>query len=227
MCGRFVVSYTYDELVSFLQGAFEIQEVDLIDWKPRYNVAPGQDVLSVIYDGKKYRAGTLRWGFVPSWSKDTNIGYKMINARGETLDSKPSFKDSFHQKRCILLADAFYEWKRVGSQKQPMCIQMHDQRMFLLAGLWSKTVQSDGKALYTTTIVTTSSNKLMKDIHDRMPVILSLEDAMAWLDIDTPINDVKEMIHPYDSGQMMMYPVSTLVNSVKNDSLECMMPLQK
>ncbi|QMS85565.1 SOS response-associated peptidase [Candidatus Xianfuyuplasma coldseepsis] len=227
MCGRFVVSYTYDELVSFLQGAFDIQEVDLIDWEPRYNVAPGQEVLSVIHDGKQYRAGTLRWGFVPSWSKDSNSGYKMINARGETIDKKPSFKESFQQKRCVLLADAFYEWKRVGSSKQPMCIQMNDQRMFLLAGLWSRTIQEDGSALFTTTIVTTSSNSLMEDVHDRMPAILSVEDAMTWLDSSTPIGDVKELIHPYDSDQMMMYPVSTMVNSVKNDSIECMIPLQK
>ena len=118
-----------------------------------------------------YRSGTLKWGFVPSWSKDPNIGYKMINARGETIADKPSFRDSFEHKRCVLLADAFYEWKRTGSEKQPMCIRMNDEKMFLLAGLWSRYVNEQGKKTFTTTIVTTSNNELMENIHDRMPVI--------------------------------------------------------
>lgn len=227
MCGRFVVSYTYDELVSFLNNAFDIDEVDLGEWQPRYNVAPGQDVLSVIHDGKRYRAGMLRWGFIPSWSKDPTIGYKMINARGETIAEKASFKDSFQHKRCVLLADAFYEWKRVGKEKQPMCIQMKDQRMFLLAGLWSSYVQEDGSKLFTTTIVTTQNNKLMEDVHNRMPVILGMEEALKWLDNDTQREELLDLIEPFDGSLMKMYPVQSLVNSVKNDSAECIVPLQK
>jgi putative SOS response-associated peptidase YedK len=227
MCGRFVVSYTYDELVQFLQNTFDIEEFGLDDWTPRYNVAPGQDVLSVIHDGKKYRAGSLKWGLVPSWSKDPNIGYKMINARGETLSEKPSFKSSFESKRCVLLADAFYEWKREGSSKQPMVIQMKDKQMFLLAGLWSSYTQEDGSKLYTTSIVTTHNNELMEGLHDRMPVLLDLNDAVSWLDTNQhDTSFLQTLIQPYDSSKMMMYPVSSKVNKVDYDQPDCLDEIQ-
>lgn len=228
MCGRFIVSYTYDELVHFLQESFNIFDFEMNVDVPRYNIAPGQDVIAVIHVNNRYRAGNLRWGLVPSFSKDAKVGYKMINARSETLASRPSFKNSYQFKRCVILADGFYEWKRSGSQKQPMLIQMKDKKMFLFAGLWSSHKRDDGSTLYTTTIITTKANEMMSDIHDRMPVILDKNQALEWLDYTvTNTKNLQTLLHQYNSDKMTYHPVSSIVNNAKNDTIECMQPIQE
>ena len=228
MCGRFVVSYTYQELLAFLGNAFDIFDLDVEIEVPRYNIAPGQKVLSVISDGTCYRAGTLQWGLVPSWAKDESIGYKMINARSETLAEKPSYKDSFYHKRCLILADGFYEWKKDGTKKSPMYIQTKEKKMFLLAGLWSSKQRDDGSTLFTTTIITTKANEMMSDLHDRMPVILDIGQAKEWL--NPTIQDratLQSLLTQYPSDQMSYYEVSSLVNSWKNDTVELIQPIEK
>jgi len=221
MCGRFVVSYTYEQLLSFLDDTFDIETVNLDIQVPSYNVAPGQQVVSVLHDGKKYRAGTLRWGLVPPFSKDEKSGYKMINARSETVRSKPSFKTSFKHKRCVILANGFYEWKRDSGSKVPQYIKLNTEDMFVFAGLYSSFKRTDGSVLYTTTILTTEANELMKDIHDRMPVILTVKDAKKWLNARQTEDQLESLLTQYPSKDMSYYEVSTLVNNASNDQIEC------
>lgn len=222
MCGRFVVSYTYDQLVAFLGNAFDIFDLDENVAIPNYNVAPGQQVISVISDGTNYRVGTLKWGLVPSFSKDEKSGYKMINARRETIHIKPSFKQSFFQKRCVILANGFYEWKRKDGSKKPHYITLNDQEMFLMAGLWSGYQKEDGSMLYTTTIITTEANEKMSDLHDRMPVILDLDAARVWLNPkERNIEILDSLLTQYPNELIDYYEVSNLVNNVRNNDVEC------
>lgn len=225
MCGRFVVSYTYQELLNFLGNAFDIFDVDPSIDIPKYNIAPGQQVLSVISDGVSFRAGQLKWGLVPSFSKDENIGYKMINARSETLNTRQAFKSALKSKRCVILANGFYEWKRQNGTKQPMYIKVDDQEMFMFAGLWSSYKKEDGSTLYTTTIITTEANELMSDIHDRMPVILNPEQAKQWLKRDQDSGVLQSLLTQYPSNKMSYYEVSPYVNKAGNEGIECITPV--
>ncbi len=222
MCGRFIVSYTYEELEMFLQNHYSIFDFKDDTYKPRYNVAPGQQVLSIISDGKAYRAGNFKWGFVPFFAKDENIGYSMINARSETVHQKSAFKTSFKQKRCIILSDGFYEWKREGKTKTPMLVQLKNKQLYAYAGLWSAYKKDDGTTVYSTTILTTNANTIMQDIHDRMPVILDEEDAKKWL--DTSIQDEElllGLLKQYQSDKMTVRQVSSYVNKVSNEGEKC------
>ena len=228
MCGRFVVSYTYDELMHFLGETFQIFDLDLDINLPRYNIAPGQKVLAVLSDGEQYRAGTLKWGLVPHWAKDESIGFRMINARSETIDTKASFKEPLRSKRCVILADGFYEWKREGDKKRPMYIHLEGKKMFLFAGLWSTYRREDGSKLHTTTIITTEANELMSDLHDRMPVILTLDQAKEWLNpATTNTLRLKQLLWQYPSDKMAYYEVSPIVNSWKNDTPACVEPVEQ
>ncbi len=221
MCGRFIVSYTYDELVNFMSNTFDIFDLDSDIQVPRYNVAPGQQVISVISDGEKFRTGTFKWGFIPGFAKDKNIGYKMINARVEGIKDKVAFKDSFVNKRCVILADGYYEWQKDGQKKIPYLIQKNRKQMFMFAGLWSK-FENDTETLYTTTIITTQANELLSDVHHRMPIILSEENAKMWL--DRTIKDEKRLISILDNNDnadLFKIEVSDFVNSVKNESPKC------
>ncbi len=222
MCGRFTITVTMDELKDYLSEYYDIQDVQSDFEVPRYNVAPGQEVVSIINDGTKNRVGLLRWGLIPSFAKDEKSSYATINAKAETLHEKPSFKGSFEHKRCIILADGFYEWKKGKDQKQPLRILMKDKKIFPIAGLWSTFTKDDGSKLYTTTIITTKSNELMADIHDRMPVILSEDNKKTWLDPHvSDLNQLRLMLKPYEPTLMYAYPVSNIVNSSKNDIKEC------
>ena len=222
MCGRFTITVTMDELRDYLSEYYDIQDVKSDFEVPRYNVAPGQEVISIINDGSKNRVGLLKWGFIPPFTKDEKNSYSTINAKAETLHEKPSFKGSFEHKRCIILADGFYEWKRDKDQKQPLRVLMKDKKIFPIAGLWSTYTKSDGSKLYTTTIITTQANELMTDIHDRMPVILSEDNKKKWLDPHvSDLDQLKSMLKPYASSFMYAYPVSDIVNNSKNDMKEC------
>jgi len=218
MCGRFTIVVSIDELM--LRYLIE-QPMDRYHL-PRYNVAPMQNVWAVVHDGKKNRLGQLRWGLVPSWASDDKIGSKMINARRETLLEKPSFKTLVRRKRAIVPADGFYEWKKSGNRKQPMRITMKDGSLFSMAGLYDTWQASDGRKISTCTIITTTPNSLMADIHDRMPVILRPEDEAAWLDRgNEDVGALTELLRPFSAEAMRAYPVSPIVGNVKNDSPEC------
>ncbi|WP_019123730.1 SOS response-associated peptidase [Brevibacillus massiliensis] len=217
MCGRFSL---FANPLDFM-SEFEIDQLPF-DWNPRYNIAPGQMIPAVIADGGKRRAGQLRWGLVPSWAKDEKIGYKMINARAETLQEKPAFRRLFEKKRCIIPADGFYEWKQLDKGKQPMRITLKDDGLFAFAGLFDTWTSPAGENVHSCTIITTKPNELVAEIHDRMPVILKKEDVGTWLDRERYDTDLlQSLLVPYDAEQMMAYPVASTVNSPKNDLPEC------
>ncbi|WP_077617363.1 SOS response-associated peptidase [Bacillus sinesaloumensis] len=217
MCGRFTLSAEFDEILN----RFDIEaaiEQDL--YTASFNIAPSHSVLSVINDGKRNRLGYLRWGFVPSWAKDEKIGYKMINARAETLAEKPSFRQAFKQRRCLVIADSFYEWKKdANNLKTPMRIKLKSEELFAMAGIWERWNSPDGKTLFSCSIITTTPNELMKDIHNRMPVILKKEDEKTWLDPSLDdVSVVSHLLKPLHADAMEAYEVSSLVNSPRNNS---------
>ncbi len=217
MCGRFTLFAEFDDILE----RFDIEaaiEQDL--YIPSFNIAPSQSVLSVINDGRRNRLGYLRWGFVPSWAKDEKIGYKMINARSETLAEKPSFRQAFKHRRCLVIADSFYEWKKGANKtKTPMRIKLKTDQLFAMAGVWERWKSPDGNTLFSCSIITTSPNEVMKDIHDRMPVILQKEDEKKWLDPSLDdVSKVSQLLKPFAADDMEAFEVSALVNSPRNNS---------
>jgi putative SOS response-associated peptidase YedK len=219
VCGRF--SLTVSEEIIQQYFPFEFPKKVL----PRYNIAPGQEVLAVISDGEKITGKMLKWGLVPYWASDPKIGFKMINARTETVDEKASFKQAFKKRRCLVLADGFYEWKKEGNKKIPYRFTLKSERPFAFAGLW-ESWDKHGDPMYTCTIITTKTNELVKAIHERMPVILPKEWEEVWL--DPALDDteyLKSLLQPYPAEEMNMYEVSTVVNSAKNDVEECVKPV--
>jgi putative SOS response-associated peptidase YedK len=219
MCGRF----SLHQIAARLAEVFDVPEPN---WTPRYNIAPTQPVLAVgltvgQHGGDSARAARLlRWGLIPSWAKEETIGSKLINARSETVAEKPSFRSAFKQRRCLILADGFYEWKRMPSKKQPYYFQRTDQEPFAFAGLWEHW-HREGLTIDSCTILTTEANALLQPIHDRMPVILSPEDYDRWLDPGTPPVELQTLLRPADPDAMQTYPVSPLVNRPSYDSADC------
>ncbi|RNB79041.1 SOS response-associated peptidase [Brevibacillus panacihumi] len=217
MCGRFTFVVSPDEIME----RFELDSIPF-DLPPRYNIAPGQNIPAIIEDKGQRRIGQLRWGLVPSWASDAKGGYKMINARAETLTEKPAFRRLFERKRCIIPADGFYEWQQRPSGKQPMRIMMRNGEPFAFAGLFDTWSSPEGEKIHTCTIITTRPNEVLKDIHDRMPVILRQEDEEIWLDRERyDASLLQSLLVPYDPDQMRAYPVPAMVGSPKNDMPEC------
>jgi putative SOS response-associated peptidase YedK len=199
------------------------------EWSPHYNIAPTQPVLTIRQEACEpvRKLSTMRWGLVPSWAKDPSIGYKTINARSETVATTASFREPFRTQRCLVPADGFYEWKREGNTKQPYCFEVNDGELFAFGGLWDRWRNPQGETIESCTILTTTPNSLLVDIHDRMPVILSPDNYDIWLDPafrDTP--SVSQMLRPVDSALMRRYPVSTRVNQVQNDDADCAKPVE-
>ncbi|MBE7435121.1 MAG: SOS response-associated peptidase [Anaerolineales bacterium] len=220
MCGRFTLTVDPAEIQdAFGNFTFPSQ------FASRYNIAPTQPVLAIPNDAKN-KADFFVWGLIPSWAKDPSIGNKLINARGETLAEKPSFRGGFKYKRCLILADGFYEWKSPGGAKTkiPFFIHMKDRKPFAFAGLWDEWQSPDG-SLRTCTIITTEPNELMSSLHNRMPVILDPKDYDLWLDPAPQTPDkLIHLIKPFPADAMSAYPVSTLVNKPGNDRPECIVP---
>lgn len=219
MCGRFALYADYEALLE----RFEIEEaaLDRASYEENYNVAPSQQIAAVINDGKRNRLGTLRWGLIPSWAKDEKIGYKMINARAETAAEKPSFRSAFKKKRCLIPANAFYEWKKGQDGKTPMLIHLEGDELFAFAGLWESWESPEGEVVHSCTILTTQPNAVMADIHDRMPVILDKEAEKTWLDPNVQDPELlQKLIKPYEAEVLEAYEVSSAVNSPKNKGQE-------
>ncbi|PLS15002.1 hypothetical protein CVD28_25110 [Bacillus sp. M6-12] len=216
MCGRYNL---FSDLTQ-LYERFELAELVDAEFTARYNIAPSQEVIAIVRGSKGNKGGYLKWGLVPSWANDPKIGYKMINARAETLDEKVSFKRLLSKRRCLIPADGFYEWKKAEKNKQPFHIRLKSGEPFAFAGLWDSW-QRDGQTLHTCTIITTEANELMQEIHHRMPVILTKEAEKEWLNPEnTDGRLLKPILLPFDSNAMVAYPVSTLVNSPKNEGKE-------
>lgn len=216
MCGRFTVTAEGD----VVKSDFGLPEVPP-GYAPRYNVAPMQDILAVIHDGRQRRAGWMRWGLVPSWANDPSIGARMINARSETIDQKSAFREAFEKRRCLIVADGFYEWQHVGNIKVPMRIRLQGGRLFAFAGLWERWSRSGSDPFVSCTILTTAPSASIASIHDRMPVILRPEDYARWLDRDEDPDSLKPLLRPYDDADLEAYSVSTLVNNAVNDAPDC------
>jgi putative SOS response-associated peptidase YedK len=221
MCGRFSRKATLQAIID----EFEIEEVNGTI-EPSYNVAPGQDVAVILKDESR-KLGLLKWGLIPSWSKDPAIGNRMINARAESLADKPSFKQPLRRKRCLIIADGFFEWKKEGKQKIPMYIFLKNQKPFAFAGLWDTWTSPDGNKISTCIVITTEPNELLKKIHNRMPVILTKKHFDLWLDRNVQDEQmVLPLLQPYAEKDMDMYEVSRAVNSPKNNSPELLKPVQ-
>lgn len=202
---------------------FGVQEIT-DDLQPSFNVAPTQPVAVVLNRGKK-RMAAMRWGLVPSWATDPTIAGRLINARAETLTAKAAFKDAFKRRRCLVVGDGFFEWQKQGAVKIPLFIHLKTERPFGFAGLYEIWTPPLGDPLVTCTIITTEANELVKPIHDRMPVIVPKDAEDFWL--DPAVEDharLLDLLQPYPSDEMAAYAVSKLVNSVKNDSPECIEP---
>jgi putative SOS response-associated peptidase YedK len=223
MCGRFTLTVDPGQL----QEAFPWVEFPG-EFPPRYNVAPTQPVAVVPNDGLN-RLDFFNWGLIPFWAKDPKIGNRMINARAETIAEKPSFRGSFKYKRCLILADGFYEWrKRPGTKtKIPMYIHMKDRSPFAFAGLWDNWHSKDGSEIRSCTIITTEPNELVEQIHNRMPAILSPSGYTDWLQMgENDPNLLTSLLQPYPSEEMAAFPVSKQVNSPQNDTPEVILPIE-
>ncbi len=219
MCGRITFTFSKGELAGYLKEQYHIESFNTDIDLPRYNVAPGQEIISVINDGKKNQVGLLKWGFVPPFAKDEKIGFKMINAKAETLFSKPSFMEAVRLRRCVILADSFYEWDKA---KQPYRIFTKGSQIFPLAGLWSTYKRANGDLVHTVAIITTTANKPMRHIHERMPVILDENSQKIWLNMAIKAEDkLKTVLKPYRDDDLSMYPVSSHVNSPVHDDELC------
>lgn len=225
MCGRITLSTDKDDLQSRWGFIDPSGVLDLI--KPRYNIASSQNSPTLVVKEDRRVLVMMRWGLVPFWAKDASIGYKMINAKSETLTEKPSFRKPFKEKRCLVLADGFYEWEKTDKKnKVPYRFVLKNRQPFAFASLWDVWKTPEGDKLLSFTIITTRANELMERIHDRMPVILNEKDEAKWLDPEFKDTDkLSSLLQPYPSEQMVAYKVSTIVNSPKNDTPSCIEPV--
>ena len=219
MCGR----YRLSRRKQLIEEHFSTDPWE-DDWEPRHNIAPTQPVAVIRQDPKQpiRRLSLVRWGLIPSWSKDASGAAKRINARSETASTLPAFRDALKLRRCLVPADGFYEWQRTAKAKQPFCFEVNDGELFAFAGIWDRWRDASGKLLETCSILTTSPNDVTATIHDRMPVIVDPEAYDLWLDpgmSDTRV--VSDMLKPYDAARMRCYPVSTRINHTANDDEEC------
>jgi putative SOS response-associated peptidase YedK len=222
MCGRYTLTSSGDTVATL----FDLMEVP--DLQARYNMAPTQDapVVRMLEPGGPRVLSYLRWGLVPYWADDPSIGNRMINARSESVAEKPAYRSSFKKKRCLVVTDGFYEWKKAGKAKQPYLIRRRDRQPFAFAGLWSSWKNPAGEPLESFTILTTDANGTIRGLHDRMPVILDRADFGLWLD---PANDnagrLQSLLVPAADDLLETFPVSRAVNSPAHDAADCIEPL--
>ncbi len=217
MCGRFTQSLTGEAIA----GAFDLADVPT--WRPRYNLAPTQNIPAILLGESSDRTfKSLRWGLIPPWAKDPAMGARLINARSETVTEKPSFRSAFKKRRCLVLADGFYEWQKTQGKKQPFYFRLESGQPFGFAGLWEQWPSPEGDVWQTCTILTTDANSLLRQVHDRMPVMLHPEDYDRWLDPQNHDTEaLQSLLRPYESEAMLSYAVSPLVNSPTHDQPDC------
>jgi len=220
MCGRFVADITAKQLSS----AYQLQPVP--DFPPRYNIAPSQKVAVVRVSEDQIRElAFLKWGLIPPWAKDASIGHKLINARSETLHEKPSFKNAFRSRRCIIPASGFYEWDHRGEEKTPHYIRPLGGGILSMAGLWESWRSSDGEIVETCTIITTEANDLIRPLHNRMPSLIYDQDIELWLTGgEGELSALSALLKPTRSNLFEEWSVSKAVNSPSYDQLDCLTP---
>lgn len=215
MCGRFTLTSELSDILA----TFSVKKEDVLyEYSPRYNIAPSQTVAVMTnFDGTRTIEG-YRWGLVPRWAKDIKIGYSMINARAESLSTKPAFRNLLSRNRVAIISDGFYEWKKhEDGGKQPYRFQMKSREVYGFAGLYDEWKNPEGELLRSCTIITTRPNKLVSEVHDRMPVIMDSIALDKWLDPGlTDRDQVLGLLNPYPADSMFSYPVSKNVGNVKN-----------
>ncbi len=223
MCGRFTLTVE----LNALRRRFLASAEDVSLHRPRFNIAPTQNLPVIRQEGEESKIREMRWGLIPRWAKETSIGQRMINARSETLTEKPSFRPLLHRRRCLVPADGYYEWSKTETgKKQPYRIIVGDGELFAFAGLWDRWVSPEGKTVESFTIITTRANEKLSRIHHRMPVILPRSAEDLWLDPAVKEPDfLRQLLVPYPDESVRFYPVSTLVNSPRNDTEACIRPL--
>jgi len=239
MCGRFTRSSPPAALAEEIGVPIDPALVA----RPRFNVCPSEDVLVVARatsgpvdlgdvaradparaagDGAlALAAGVMRWGLVPWFARDPKAGPRAINARAETLATSRTFRDAFARRRCLIVADGFYEWRKIGTDRQPYFIRLRSRRPFAFAGLWDRWKAPSGDSLLSCAIVTCAPNGLVAPIHDRMPVIVPAADRMRWLGAEASLGELATLLRPYPADEMEVYPVARLVNAPRNDEPEC------
>ena len=220
MCGRFYLDVTADQLANY----FELPALPGL--ASRYNIAPSQDVIAVRVGEQGREWVNLHWGLIPFWAKDAKFGYRTINARAETVDTKPSFRAAFKSRRCLIPGSGFIEWQAVQDGKQPYCIHPKSGPLFAFAGLYEHWESEAGKIIDSCTIIVTEANAVVAPIHDRMPVIIKPEDFATWLDpaLQNP-TQLKPLLKPYPAEETALYPVSRRVNNPRNDDPTCIQPM--
>ncbi len=209
MCGRFALYSSFQAIKDYADLLNDFDERDA-----NYNVAPGQIIPIIINVNQQNILKSCKWGFIPFWAKDENIGYKLINTRGETISEKPSFKYAFQQRRCLIPANGFYEWRK--KDKQPFYITLQNRELFTFAGIWEIWKSPAGKQIFSCSIITTSANKKLSNIHHRMPVILKKVDEETWLK-ESNTNILQNLLTSYPYSKILLHPVSINVNSIKNN----------
>jgi putative SOS response-associated peptidase YedK len=221
VCGRYTLTVD-QEALSVALGV-----EGLLHPRPRYNIAPTQEVPVVAAPQDMPEARIMRWGLVPSWAKDPAIGNRLINARSETASEKPSFRGPFRRSRCLVPADGFYEWRAERGRKLPFWIHLEEGGVFTMAGLWDRWRPPSGPEVESFTILTIDANELLRPIHPRMPVILPPEARMAWLDGEAPEPALKAVLSPFPAKGMAVREVSTHVNAPRNDDPSCLDPVRR
>lgn len=223
MCGRFTLNTSAKIIAEF----FKLSEVP--ELKPRYNIAPTQSIATVTVSPETIQRQFqfMRWGLIPSWAKDMKIGSKTINARSETVAEKPAFRSAIKHRRCLIIADGFYEWQPQGKKKQPYYFTMANGEPFAFAGLWENWTSPEGENIVSCSIITTAANETVQPVHDRMPVILPSGDWEQWLDpsINTS-GQVLPLLKPYTSDAMKANAVSAIVNSPAREGIECIQAIE-
>jgi len=220
MCGRFSVAKKAEDIEERFNA-----KMDKSYFRAVYNAAPSQR-LPVITNEDSHSVSFFRWGLVPFWAKNISIGNKLINARAETLVEKPAFRAALKKKRCLVIADGFYEWMKTKEEKIPYRIVLKDNVLFAFAGLWDEWIDTEGKSLFSFTIITTTPNALMQTIHTRMPVILTKDAEQTWLNTSSDMSDALEALKPYSSELMQAYPVSKAVNSTMHNEPDVMVSVK-
>ncbi len=217
MCGRASLTANEKELEDRFNSTFYTEDIERYNPVPNYNLAPGQ-YFPVITNNDPKHFNVFKWGLIPFWAKSDKVGFKMINARAETIESQSAFKGAFKRRRCLIPLDGFYEWKKINKIKQPYRIVRNDKSIFSVAGLWESWDDPEHNTINTFTIITVPANPLVRKIHDRMPAMLFEDEEKLWIDNSIPLNDIKAILKPYPSDLVFAYPVSAKVNNVRNNS---------
>lgn len=219
MCGRFGLTADGKQISKL----FEVHNVPT--HLPEYNIPPTRSIIGIRQEEREREASLFRWGLIPSWAKDDKIGYKLINARAETVAEKPSFRSALKKRRLIIPASYYFEWKDEDGSKQPYLIRLRDAELFGFAGLWEAWTDSHtGEVIDSCTIITTAANAVTRDIHDRMPVILRPSDYAAWLNVEDA-EETLPLLRPFESERIEYYPVTKEVGKPTYDQVECTSPL--